>query len=387
MKNIFRPQLNLYIMQPLVKGFSVFYFVLLPIFYSEKLLDSIKMGYIGGIFIVMVILGAVVVAQWLHSLTTQRLLQVSSVVALGASLVLFTGVVSKNILLLFFAYTCMGLAVGTAMSGVNAFAASVTTQGNRYASLANISMLTDLVRIIFPAFVSVAILFGTSLSAIVLIICTACIFLLFSFFVPHINHGQEIILSTNIDLKKNTNFLYALSLEFFDSFSSSQLFVFLPLVFLAKGYSLENSLILQSFIFLGYLCGRWFVSTLAKKYSGVRAISFAEFGMVCSIILLLVLRNLSLLYLCSFLLGIFARGTSPAIKALAFDSLTKEQMKKGSALHVVAGDSGSAIGQLLFGFFVAWFGVNSPFVASAGIALILGLVTLVKPIQIQKIDS
>src|SRR6185437_13373187 len=74
------------------------------------------------------------------------------------------------------------------------------------------------------------------------------------------------------------------------------------------------------------------------------------------------------LYILTWLLGVFARGTSPVIKALAFDSLHESHMKQGSALHVVAGDSGSALGQLCFGLLLAWVGVNAPFITAALIA-------------------
>jgi MFS family permease len=367
-------------MQSLVKGFSVFYFVLLPVFYAEKLIDSSAIGYIGAILIVMLILGAVIVARWLHNLETKQLLQIASVVTILASMLLLFASLQENTFLLMISYGSMGLAVGTAMSGVNAFAAQVTTRGDRYKSLAKLGMLTDIIRIVFPLLVSGAVILGSSNAAIILVIVTTFIFLLFSSNLPH-GHSLDESLNDQIaeGVRKNKNFLYILSLEFLDSFSGSQLFVFLPLIFLAKGYSLQSSLVLQSCIFLGYLSGRLVVSFLAKRYSGIKAVAYAEIGMVISIVLLLIASNLWLLYILSFVLGIFARGTSPAFKALSFDSLTENQMKKGSALHVVAGDSGSALGQLLFGFLVTWFGANYPFIAAAGVASLIAILCLVKP--------
>jgi predicted MFS family arabinose efflux permease len=282
------------------------------------------------------------------------------------------------------AYGVMGLAVGTAMSGVNAFAAQVTTRGDRYKSLAKLGMLTDVIRIVFPLIVSTAVIFGSVTMAIIVILISTFFFLLFSSTLPHF-HNDEENLSDQIaaSIRNNKNFLYVLGLEFLDSFSSSQLFVFLPLIFLAKGFSLESSLLLQSCIFLGYLCGRWLVSFLAKRHSGIKAVAYAEIGMVISIIFLLITNNIFVLYLLSFALGIFARGTSPAIKALAFDTLHESQVKKGSAIHVVAGDSGSALGQLLFGFLVSWYGVNSPFIAAAAVAAFIAIICLIKPMQMK----
>lgn len=368
---------SLYVMQALAKGFSVFYFVMLPVFYAEKLITSKEIGYIGALFIGLLIIGALVVARWLHGLETRTLLLLASFVSIFASIILMTGSINDNLALITVSFGVMGLAVGTAMSGVNVVAASLTKRGDRYKSLAKLGMLTDIVRIVFPIVVAGAVVAGASNAAIGLIIIASIVFLLFSRSLPRSLHSKSGVTATAAEsVRRNKPFQFVLSLEFLDSFSSSQLFVFLPLVLLAKGYSLENSLILQSFIFLGYLSGRWLVGFLAKRYSGAKAIAYAEIGMVASIVFILVVKQLWLLYLLSFMLGICARGTSPAIKALAFDSLSDEQMKKGSAMHVVAGDSGSAIGQLLFGLLIAWYGVNTPFIVAAVVAAFIALACL-----------
>jgi len=368
---------SLYVMQALAKGFSVFYFVMLPVFFAEKLITSKEIGYIGALFIGLLIVGALVVARWLHGLETRTLLLLSSCVSIFASVILLLGSINDSLALITLSFGMMGLAVGTAMSGVNVVAASLTKRGDRYASLAKLGMLTDIARIVFPIVVAGAVVVGASSAAILLIIIAAFVFLLFSRSLPRSLHSSKgALTSAAMSIRRNKPFRFVLSLEFLDSFSSSQLFVFLPLVFLAKGYSLENSLILQSFIFLGYLSGRWLVGFLAKRYSATKAIAYAEIGMVASIVLLLVAKQLWILYLLSFLLGICTRGTSPAIKALAFDSLSDDQMKRGSAMHVVAGDSGSAIGQLLFGFLIAWFGVNTPFIVAAVVAAFIALACL-----------
>jgi MFS family permease len=379
---------SLYVMQALAKGFSVFYFVMLPVFYAEKLITSKEIGYIGALFIGLLIVGALVVARWLHGLETRTLLLLASFVSIFASIILMTGSINDNLALITVSFGVMGLAVGTAMLGVNVVAASLTKRGDRYKSLAKLGMLTDIVRIVFPIVVAGAVVAGASNAAIGLIIIASIVFLLFSRSLPRSLHSKSGVTATAAEsVRRNKPFQFVLSLEFLDSFSSSQLFVFLPLVLLAKGYSLENSLILQSFIFLGYLSGRWLVGFLAKRYSGAKAIAYAEIGMVASIVFILVVKQLWLLYLLSFMLGICARGTSPAIKALAFDSLSDEQMKKGSAMHVVAGDSGSAIGQLLFGLLIAWYGVNTPFIVAAVVAAFIALACLSRSSKVRSVSS
>jgi FSR family fosmidomycin resistance protein-like MFS transporter len=382
--NSFPPLINLYALQ-IAKGFSVFYFVLLPIFYAEKLIDSSQLGSIGAFFIAMLILGAIVVAQWLHSIDTKKLLQIASVTAIFAAVILYIASTQSSVGLLLLSYGIMGLSSGIGLSATNVVAANFTQRGNRYKSFAKLNMIVDVIRIVFPLLVAFAVGVGASSAAILIIIFFACVFLFFSSTLDLSFSIKEEVpaLKQLASVRANTPFLYMLLLEFLDSFSSSQLFVFLPLLFLAKGYSLQNSLLLQSFIFVGYISGRWFVSSLAHHFSGLRAIAYAEAGMVITIILILVAQPLWLLYVLSFALGVFARGTSPAIKALAFDTLNEKQMKKGSALHIVAGDSGSAFGQLIFGFFVTWFGVSSPFIAASVVALFIVALCLMKPVRIQ----
>ena len=372
---------SLYIMQSLAKGFSVFYFVLLPIFYSQKLITSKQIGYIGALFIVLLILGAIVVARKLHSLDTRKLLLIASFISILASALLLYGSIDKNLVIITISYGVMGLSVGTAMSGVNVVAANLTKRGDRYRTLARLSILTDLVRIVFPTLVAVFVAVKATNVSIVLIIFAALLFLKLSSNLP-----KDIYSSNNRSLSEgkilnNGPFRYALSLEFFDSFSSSQLFVFLPLLFLAKGYSIQSSLILQSLIFLGYLCGRFIVSYIARYSTGIKAVAYAELGMFVCIILILITKQLWVLYLLSFILGVFARGTSPVIKALSFDSLETAQMKQGSALHVVAGDSGSALAQLLFGLLIAWYGIRSPFIVAAVVAVGIAILCIVKPLK------
>lgn len=214
-------------------------------------------------------------------------------------------------------------------------------------------MTTDIVRIGFPLLVSGAIVLGSTGAAVVLIMIAGILFFLLTSSLPRISQKISVPSISGGSLRHNKDFFFMQAVEFLDSFSSSQLFVFLPLIFLSKGYSLQSSLLLQTFIFLGYISGRYFVSVLAKRFSGLQAIAYAEIGMVLSIILLLLTSNFLLLYVITYFLGIFARGTSPAIEALSMDTLTESQTKKGTALHIVFGDSGSALSQLIFGLLIA----------------------------------
>ena len=374
MKHTHFSTVQLSILHALGKGFSVFYFILLSVLYARGMISDIQIGSIGTLFIVLVIVGAALVARWLHRHQTRTILIFSAWTSLLASSVLLLSVRYESALTLFVAYSLMGLSVGIAMSGANAVAAIVTKKGKRYHTLAKLGMLTDVVRIVMPVAVASALVIGSLESVIGVAILISLIFLSITRRLPRLEDTrQRQPLSSKTPLRYNRRFQFILSLEFLDSFSSSQLFVFLPLLFLAKGYTIENSLLLQTAIFLGYLSGRWLIGQLASRRSGASAIATAELGMVMSIVLLLVVDTAYVLYFLSYLLGIFARGTSPAIKALSFDSLSEAQIKRGSALHVVAGDSGSMIGQLTFGLLFAWLGVEAPFLLAAGVSTFIAL--------------
>ena len=361
------------------KGFSVFYFVLLPVFFSEGLITVRQLGFTGAAFITMIIVGALVVARWLHRIDTKLLLKIAAWLAILANFVLLLASTHSSIPTLLIAYLLMGLASGIAISGINVLIASNTPKGNRFKSMALLSVFTDIVRIVLPLLVAASVVLGESRAAIILILLSSFGFLALTHNLKGLDvASEEINELTSFKLSKNRLFRFILTLEFLDSFSSSQLFVFIPLLFLTKGYSLENTLLLQSFIFLGYMSGRWIVGLLASKYSGLKAIAAAEIGMFFTITLLLLISGIGYLYLLCFALGIFTRGTSPAIKALSFDSLEEGQIKRGSAVHVIVGDSGSAAAQLIFGLLIGWVGVNAPFIVAAGIGLLVAVLCLTK---------
>jgi|GEM_PF-1916612 len=379
MRIVLSERVVFYLLPAVVRSMTIAFFVLMPVFYAGGLIEAQEMGMIGALAIGMVITGAFLVARWLHRWSTRKLLLVGGALAVLASLLLFLGVLSKYLALIVSAYVFLGLMAGISMSGSNAVAANFTTRGNRFGRLARQSMTVDIVRITFPlAVAGLVVLWGPVGGAGLTIFSALCLCLL-AFGMPPLRQLPTTPLEKGLKWStlRNRPFRFTLSIEFLDSLASSELFVFLPLVLLTKGYDVGSSLLLQSFLFLGYLTGRWFVSWLAKRYSGFRAVGLAETGMLVSIILLLNMSQLWLLYLLSFMLGVFARGTSPAIKALAFDSVDDRQTKQASAIFVVAGDSGSALAQLSFGFLVAWFGANGPFIMAAAIAGIIALMCLV----------
>jgi MFS family permease len=365
------------ILQTLLKGFSVFYFLLLPILYAEQVITAEQLGYVGALLIVGILVGALAVTYKLHVQNKTRLLQASLVLLFGATLFLFW---VHNIFLLVTAYILIGLAIGLGMSTINALAAQFTTKGKRYKVLVNMAMLMDVGRIIYPLIVgAIYVAFGF-VGLIVFALVTMICFGVFIFFFTRAHRIDEDTALNNPNsetpvqpILHNKPFTFVMALEFLDSFASSQLFVFLPALLIFKHFTIEHALVMQSVVFAGYLSGRWLVGFLARRLNGFIAVGIAETGMVVTIILLLVIPPSIILYGLCFVLGVFTRGTSPVIKAMAFDRLESAQMRRGSAIHVISGDSGSAIGQFTFGILLAWFGVTAPFIAAAVCATVVAL--------------
>lgn len=372
--------LKLSILVSLAKGFTVFYFVLLPVFYAEKFIDAKVLGYVGAIFVAMVIVGALIVARWLHGWSTRTLLRSTAWMALLATFILLIAANTQSLSLVVASYALMGLASGTALSGINVLIAEATVKGDRFKAMAQLTMLTDVVRIAFPLVVAGTVLLGKSAAAVLVILLANIVFLglIYRIQTTSKSKTEEVFPAELEKAFHNKRLRFNLLLEFLDSLASSQLVVFVPLLFLAKGYSLESTLVLQTFVFIGYLSGRWIISLLARRYSGLRAVIVAEIGMIATIILLLIVQPIAALYVLSFCLGIFTRGTSPPIKAMAFDSLDDHQVKQGSAFHVLAGDSGSALAQLIFGLLVAWFGATAPFITGAVLAGFIAMICFSK---------
>lgn len=363
----------------LLKGISVYYLLLLPILYATGVIDAKELGYGGALMIAGMMLGSLAVYYTLHRFRKVLLLLVTQIVFFLTTFLLFW---ADNSIILFVAYGAIGIAHGVAMSNVNAISAQFTTQGKRYGAFAKIAMATDIVRLVYPilaGLIFVAIGFhGLIYFAFAAIIaCTLFLYTLSR--IEHIDADSSAKVDEGIQpqpIRKNRPFFFATGIEFFDAIASSQLFVFLPALLLAKDFSIENALYMQSAVFAGYLTGRWLVGWFAHRFSGFAAVGIAEIGMIITIVAILVVPPSQVLYFLCFMLGVFTRGTSPVIKALVADRLDPSQQRRGIAIYQTIGEAGSALAQLCFGFLLAWYGATAPFIASILFAALVAVACL-----------
>lgn len=363
----------------LLKGFSVFYLLLLPILYALGIIGGEALGYIGALLIAGMMCGSLAITHALYRLPITAIFYLSLIIWFVASIFLFW---PQNLALLAFAYACIGVASGFSMSTMSAVAGQFTTKGARFGALAKIAMYTDIVRMVYPLIASAIFaafhFYGLIYFALAVVLGVAGFVHMLSKIlqldvpIPHETNEPH------IPIKRNKPFWFAVAVEFLDAFASSQLFVFLPTLLIFKNFSIESALAMQSMIFLGYLSGRWLVGSLAKSVGGYKAVGFSEIGMVVTIILLLVVPPSVILYGVCFLLGIFTRGTSPVIKALLLDSLHPSQMRRGTGIYLTIGEAGSALAQLSFGLLLAWISVTAPFIAAALLAALVAVVCFVR---------
>ncbi len=352
---------------------------MLTVFYSRGFINEQGVGMLGALPIVLIIFGALIVAHSLHRFAIRStMLFASSILVLGY-INMVVAVNTDSIMALYGAYALSGLALGVLGSNINAFSAASTTKGRRYGVLSRIAMLSDIVRIALPAAVAFLVSRYSLIMAVhIFAIMTGLVFLLALSLSSNVHQYNHDSVRKKQALRTNVQYRFLLLIELLDSLSSSQLVVYLPLLFLAKGFSLEDSLLLQASVFAGYLVGRWFIGRIAAKRSGLLAVSMAEILMICIIGGLLIFNQIIILYVLSFLLGVGARGTSPVLKAMVFDSLESDHVKRGTALYMAIGDGGSALGQLAFGLLIAWLGVQAPFVAAAAVALMITILLSVE---------
>ncbi len=340
-----------------------------------------EFGYLGAFLIISILIGAFAVSYKFHVYRKSTVLYFSFLFLVAGSVLLFW---YEALVCLSLVYIFIGIAIGLATSGVNALMAQFTSSGKRYQPFAKMYMFADTIRILYPLIAGGMYTWrgfsGLIWFALLTVFCFGLLLFLFqqnySFDEEVVNNSETKIVS-ELSIKYNTSFWRMIVLEFLDSFASSQLFVFLPALLIFKNFTIENALIMQSVIFFGYLTGRWLVGWLAHRFNGFIAVAIGEMGMVGTIVLLLIVPASPILYGLCFLLGVCLRGTSPVIKALAFDRLHPKQIKQGSAIHVIGGDGGSAVGQLIFGFLLAWFGVKAPFIAGAIGAGVVGILCVV----------
>ncbi len=365
-----------------MKCFQVLFLLFLPILYYEKLINEIQLWYLWSLLLTWVLAWSFLSAKYLQHYSAKHnlLISVSSFIV-GSIALLFQSDVITII-----AYSIIGLGTGIGMSAVSKIQYAFSESSDRFTKLANISMMGDVMRITFPFIVGLIYKFfwlGT------LQFFTLFIGILLLAFIRHSKHlktlaGKDAEVVSKLPLRqftKNKGFVFGLFMDFLDWFSSSQLFIFLPLLLTYKWIIFENAVLLQSIIFIWYLCGRRLMARIAQLSNGYISVAAAEIGMALCIIWLLFLNSITLIVILCFLLGICTRWTSPVIKWIVFDHLKPQESASWSAIFIFVWSVADILGQLAFWVLFASVGIYGPFGLAWTVAILLAIACLIKVMQ------
>lgn len=101
-----------------------------------------------------------------------------------------------------------------------------------------------------------------------------------------------------------------------DAFASGSLFIFLPFLLLKRG--IEPALLgaFTAVFFIGTLSGKAVLGRLADKFGAVKVFILSELLMASFIFLLANATQTLIIIVCSVILGIFTKGTTPVLQTL-----------------------------------------------------------------------
>lgn len=170
---------------------------------------------------------------------------------------------------------------------------------------------------------------------------------------------------------KNKRFICAAATNIFDNFASQSLFIFLPFLLLARGFSPSVLGLLAGAFFVGNFTGRLVLGKFVDIYGSTKVFIASEILMA---LLVFVLANISSLYLiigCALILGIFTKGTGPIVKTMVSESVEHHgNYEKAYGLNSITSNSAIAISSLALGYISNQYGITVAFNIMAVLALV-----------------
>lgn len=363
--------------QGLFKGYLIILMLLLPILYVEKTIPISYIGYLGSINAFGVLLGSIIVNIFGNRFRKIDFINFSSLITF---LLLVSFIFFKNNYFLFLLYTIVGLGYGISSPFFQAFKGEHTTKETRIKIFGYLDIISDFFKVVHPVIATLIYAkFGTD-SLIYFLVATGILYLILLYlFEIHEEHKHEKlsgieVISFNFKLINNKRFNLFLFLEFLDSVASQALFVFIPTLFLFKNFTIENALIFQAVVFFGYISGRVFVAFLSDKFGVKNSLILSFIGQALTVLLLVVIPAHAVLYFLCYLLGIFARGTTPVINGSAYNEISDNDFKRGATLYGISGSIGDIFSQFFMGLALAYLGPQYPFYFSIIICVMIILV-------------
>jgi predicted MFS family arabinose efflux permease len=173
------------------------------------------------------------------------------------------------------------------------------------------------------------------------------------------------------ELLRQKKYLLSVCTATFDSFASSSLYIFIPFLWIAKGFSIELLGIFSATFFFGNFLGKAVLGRLVDRFENIRIFILAELCMALSIILLASSTTMVVFILTSIALGVFTKGTAPIIQTLIAQAVTHEShYEKAFGFKEVNTGIASSLAPILLGVLSDQFGIMTAFYGSALFAII-----------------
>ncbi len=171
-------------------------------------------------------------------------------------------------------------------------------------------------------------------------------------------------------------FIYATIANFFDSFASSPLFIFLPFLLLYRG---ANPALLGSFsaaYFIGNFLGKTVLGRFVDRYGTVKVFIISEILMAFFILLVAGSTALPIIIVSSVILGVFTKGTAPVIQTMISHSVEHHgDFEKAFGVSQLISGCARTIAPILLGFISDKLGIASAFYTMAMVALVATIPT------------
>lgn len=170
---------------------------------------------------------------------------------------------------------------------------------------------------------------------------------------------------------RHKQFLFTTLSYFFDSLGSTSFFIFLPFLLLAREI---NPALIGSFValfFIGNFVGKTALGRLVDSFGAVKVFIIAEILMAFFIFLLATTNSFLIIILCSLILGVFTKGTSPIIHSMVSESAEHHgNFEKTFGANQLVGTIATTVSPVLLGFVSDKFGITSAFYLMGLFALV-----------------
>lgn len=361
----------LYLLAFLIKGWEVSLLLVLPILQTQGRINLFELGILAATFSIFQIITSLFSGYLAEKFSNKRVMTAA---------IFFYGlawpVLSTPISLISLLVVCClgGIASGLFIPLANSQIAKISGK-NRAKELGDFSAFSDIGRVVLVGMTTFLIgnvsLFATSLVfaflGIISTVILAKVTILNFKEEDSLKNLQAIRLHHLLKIKR---FIFAVLTGMFDVFSSSSLFIFIPLLLIPKGIDIASVGFLSALFFAGYLFGRILLGRLADKYGDVNILVIAQILMAVLIVCLIFINNLILVSAILFILGVFTRGTSPVIRAMMANAVgEKHKFDKAFSIHSFSLNASNVASRSIYGFSAGIFGISSVFYISALVAL------------------